>query len=46
MPQLTSVDLRFIDLSFREAKASLDAGGLPIGSLLARGDHLIASGNN
>ncbi|MDP3736510.1 MAG: nucleoside deaminase [Hyphomonadaceae bacterium] len=43
---LSPADLRFIDLSFREAKTSLDAGGLPIGSVLARGDALIASGHN
>jgi cytosine deaminase len=43
---LSPADLRFIELSFQEAKASLDAGGLPIGSVLARGDQLIASGHN
>src|SRR6185436_9898077 len=43
---LTQVDLRFIELSFEEAKRSLDQGGLPIGSALARGDKLIASGHN
>jgi cytosine deaminase len=43
---LSSTDLRFIELSFQEAKASLDAGGLPIGSVLARGDRLISAGHN
>jgi cytosine deaminase len=43
---LSPADLRFIELSFAEAKTSLDTGGLPIGSALARGDHLIASGHN
>jgi creatinine deaminase len=43
---LSPADLHFIALAFREAKASLDAGGLPIGSVLARGAHLIASGHN
>jgi len=43
---LTQSDLRFIELSFEEAKRSLDQGGLPIGSALARGDKLIASGHN
>ena len=43
---LSPADLRFIELSFREAKTSLDAGGLPIGSALARGDQQIASGHN
>lgn len=43
---LTPADLRFIELAFQEAKRSLEAGGLPIGSVLARGDQLIASGHN
>jgi cytosine/creatinine deaminase len=43
---LTEADRRFIDLAFTEAKASLDSGGLPIGSVLARGDELVASGHN
>ncbi len=43
---LSPADLRFIELAFEEAKRSLDAGGLPIGSVLARGDQLIASGHN
>jgi len=46
VPGLTEADRRFIELSFQEAKTSLDAGGLPIGSVLARGDQLIASGHN
>ena len=43
---LSPADLRFIELSFEEAKRSLDQGGLPIGSALARGPELIASGHN
>jgi creatinine deaminase len=43
---LSPADLHFIALAFREAKASLDAGGPPIGSALARGAQLIASGHN
>ncbi len=43
---LSAADLRFIELSFHEARASVDAGGLPIGSALARGSQLIASGHN
>ena len=39
-------DLRFIELSFEEARRSLEQGGLPIGSALARGEQLIASGHN
>lgn len=43
---LSPADLRFIELSFEEAKLSLVSGGLPIGSALARGEQLIASGHN
>lgn len=43
---LTPADHRFIELSFEEAKRSLEQGGLPIGSALARGEQLIASGHN
>lgn len=39
-------DRRFVELAFLEAKKSADNGGLPIGSVLARGDKLIASGHN
>ncbi len=43
---LYSADLRFIELSYEEARRSLEQGGLPIGSALARGEALIASGHN
>lgn len=43
---LTPADLHFINLAFEEAKRSLEQGGLPIGSALARGDELVASGHN
>ena len=46
MTDMSAADFHFIALAFREAKASLDAGGLPIGSVLARGPVLIASGHN
>lgn len=39
-------DRRFAELAFMEAKKSADNGGLPIGSVLAKGDRLIASGHN
>ncbi len=39
-------DIRFAELAFMEAKNSADAGGLPIGSVLAQGERLIASGHN
>ncbi len=43
---LTAADLGFITLCFEEARRSLAQGGLPIGSALARGEQLIASGHN
>jgi cytosine/creatinine deaminase len=43
---LSPADLRFIQLSFEEARRSLESGGLPIGSAIARGERLIASGHN
>lgn len=43
---LSPADHRFIQLSFEEARNSLNQGGLPIGSVLARGEQLIASGHN
>ncbi len=46
MPALTDQDRKFIELAYREAKKSLDEGGLPIGSVLARGSALLASGHN
>lgn len=43
---LTAADLRFIDLAFSEARISMEQGGLPIGSVVARGAELLASGHN
>ncbi|HOY76296.1 MAG TPA: nucleoside deaminase [Hyphomonadaceae bacterium] len=43
---LVTADLEFIELSFVEAKRSMEEGGLPIGSALARGVLLVASGHN
>lgn len=43
---LTPWDRRFAELAFLEAKKSADNGGLPIGSVLARGETLLASGHN
>lgn len=45
MPILEA-DRRFAELAFEEARRSFEAGGLPIGSALARGTTLIASGHN
>jgi cytosine deaminase len=46
MPKLTDWDRRFVELAFLEAKKSADNGGLPIGSVLAKGSRLLASGHN
>jgi cytosine deaminase len=43
---ITSHDREFAELAFREAKKSMEEGGLPIGSVLARGPALVASGHN
>jgi len=43
---ISTWDLRFAELAFLEAKKSADNGGLPIGSALAAGERLIASGHN
>lgn len=43
---LTETDHRFLRLSYDEAKAGFDEGGCPIGSVLARGETLVAQGRN
>lgn len=46
MSRLTDWDRRFAELAFLEAKKSADNGGLPIGSVVARGQRLLSSGHN
>ena len=41
-----AVDRAMMDVALAEAKASLAVGGVPVGSALAAGDRLIASGHN
>ncbi|MBI1365696.1 MAG: nucleoside deaminase [Alphaproteobacteria bacterium] len=43
---MTDWDRRFAELAFLEAKKSADNGGLPIGSVVARGQRLLSSGHN
>ena len=43
---LNDTDAKFINLAYEEAKSGFDEGGCPIGSVLARGDQLVASGRN
>ena len=43
---LTETDRRMIRVAYDEAKAGFDEGGCPIGSVLARGDTVVAQGRN
>ena len=43
---LTDWDRAFIERAYLQAKKSYDEGGLPIGSVLARGGDLLAEGHN
>lgn len=43
---LTETDRKFLRTAYEEAKAGFDEGGCPIGSVLAKGDELIAQGRN
>lgn len=40
------VDRAMMAVALREARTSLDAGGVPVGAALAEGDRLLASGHN
>src|SRR5262249_3890632 len=46
MPDLTTVDAKFLRLAYEEALAGFNEGGCPIGSVLAEGERLIARGRN
>jgi cytosine deaminase len=41
-----AVDQTMMDVALAEARASLAAGGVPVGAALAAGDSLLASGHN
>lgn len=43
---MTDDDRRFLRLAYEQAKLGYDEGGCPIGSVLAEGGRLIASGRN
>lgn len=43
---ITETDKKFIRMAYDEAKAGYDEGGCPIGSVLARGDDVVARGRN
>jgi len=43
---LTDLDKKFLRIAYEEAKAGFDEGGCPIGSVLARGNQVVAQGRN
>lgn len=43
---LTEADRRMLRIAYEEAKTGFDEGGCPIGSVLARGDTVVAQGRN
>jgi cytosine deaminase len=43
---LTETDRRMLRIAYEEAKAGYEEGGCPIGSVLARGDSVVAQGRN
>ena len=43
---LTEFDKKMIELAFLQAKVSADSGGLPIGSVLVRGETILGVGHN
>ena len=43
---LTETDRRMLRVAYDEAKAGFDEGGCPIGSVIARGDTIVAQGRN
>ncbi len=43
---LTDFDRKMIELAYLQAKISADSGGLPIGSVLARGETTLGVGHN
>ena len=46
MTSPAAVDRAMMDVALTEARASLAAGGVPVGAALASGDRILASGHN
>ena len=40
------IDKKMLRIAFEEASAGFEEGGCPIGSVLARGDQVVAAGRN
>lgn len=43
---LSEIDRKYLRIAYEEALAGFNEGGCPIGSVLARGDRLVAQGRN
>ena len=43
---LSDLDKKFLRIAYEEAKAGFEEGGCPIGSVLARGNQVVAQGRN
>ena len=43
---LSDTDKKFLRIAYEEAQAGFEEGGCPIGSVLARGDQVVAQGRN
>jgi cytosine deaminase len=46
MPELTEIDARLLRMAVAEAVTGYDEGGVPVGSVLAEGDSVVATGRN
>jgi cytosine/creatinine deaminase len=46
LSDLTVTDRRMMDVALEQARASLAAGGVPVGAALAAGETLLAAGHN
>ncbi len=46
MPTQQELDAKFMALAIAEARKGIASGGIPIGSVLARGDQIVGAGHN
>jgi cytosine/creatinine deaminase len=46
MSEVEPLDQEMMALALRQARTSLEAGGVPVGAVLAAGDEVIAAGHN
>jgi cytosine deaminase len=45
-PEVLQIDREMMALALQQARASLDAGGVPVGAVLAAGGEVVAAGHN